>query len=587
MELETMPGQSLGGLGLQKAWPYQSPSLSTLLLGRAPRLLPALSSYSVVAGSAQALQSLWAACESQLPNDFRHVDGVVFTSTCPNGDSIHFPTPFREQDAIAAIKALEACAAAGILDLQHGHGRSVGRRKIQVDIDKASCFLMSAYLTTVDGMGKAHPGVGSKVPDTDLNRAQSVLYRRLSANLYRTKNRGEFYHIHGSLDASETLKMIGLPPHDPKMTDYRACINTIESAVSKFTSQKLEEMNIRHGQAGVPVLTWSDFLNSSHGKALSSLPPFTVNNLETSTPRVPFSRPEMLCGGPRHVLQGIKVIEMCRVIAGPTIGRSLAAHGATVLKVTSPSLLLTGATFDALLADADVLVDGYRPGCLDRLGYGPDSLAQLAKSRGRGFVYVAEDCFGGAGIPGAEWAGRPGWQQIADCVTGVAWAQGEFMGLAEPVVPPFPMSDYGTGALGCVAAMTGLYRRATKGGSWVCRTSLCQYDVFLMRLGLLPEEEQNRLRKVHDAAFFTLHHSDSVDEVGKRALRSVKRVAPHLFSDGMMHTARSAGFDAVLRWPQEAIKVEGVRVGHVRAARPNGSDKPSWEGWEEDEILNH
>ncbi|KAK3365391.1 CoA-transferase family III [Podospora didyma] len=570
MELETMPGQSLGGLGLQKAWPYQSPSLSTLLrwqhrnscaaveVGRAPRLLPALSSYSVVAGSAQALQSLWAACESQLPNDFRHVDGVVFTSTCPNGDSIHFPTPFREQDAIAAIKALEACAAAGILDLQHGHGRSVGRRKIQVDIDKASCFLMSAYLTTVDGMGKAQ-GLEAKYPvNTDLNRAQSVLYRRLSANLYRTKNRGEFYHIHGSLDASETLKMIGLPPHDPKMTDYRACINTIESAVSKFTSQKLEEMNIRHGQAGVPVLTWSDFLNSSHGKALSSLPPFTVNNLETSTPRVPFSRPEMLCGGPRHVLQGIKVIEMCRVIAGPTIGRSLAAHGATVLKVTSPclpdhttaldlSIAADRATFDALLADADVLVDGYRPGCLDRLGYGPDSLAQLAKSRGRGFVYVAEDCFGGAGIPGAEWAGRPGWQQIADCVTGVAWAQGEFMGLAEPVVPPFPMSDYGT-------------------ARWAA-TSLCQYDVFLMRLGLLPEEEQNRLRKVHDAAFFTLHHTAT----------RVKRVAPHLFSDGMMHTARSAGFDAVLRWPQEAIKVGG----------PNGSDKPSWEGWEEDEILNH
>ncbi|KAL2255597.1 hypothetical protein VTK26DRAFT_3043 [Humicola hyalothermophila] len=176
------------------------------------------------------------------------------------------------------------------------------------------------------------------------------------------------------------------------------------------------------------------------------------------------------------------------------------------------------------------------------------------------------------------------------------------MGLDEPVVPPFPMSDYGTGALGALAAMAGLYRRATEGGSWVCRTSLCQYDVFLMKLGLLPEGEQERLREVFGGGseggegedggegFFGLRHSDSVDEVGKRALAGMRRVAPHLFDEKMMHSAWSEGFQGVVKWPREAVEVEGLRIGHVRTARPNGFDRipndvvgwNGWEGWEED-----
>lgn len=69
--------------------------------------------------------------------------------------------------------------------------------------------------------------------------------------------------------------------------------------------------------------------------------------------------------------------------------------------------------FEELLADADVVVDGYRPGALDKLGYGSRALAKLTEKRGKGFVYVNENCFGYHG----EWAGRPGWQQIADCVS--------------------------------------------------------------------------------------------------------------------------------------------------------------------------
>ncbi len=341
-----------------------------------------------------------------------------------------------------------------------------------------------------------------------------------------------------------------------------------------------------------------------------------MKRLEQSTPPVPFAA--AACGGPLdggdgdgqpQCLQGVKVIELCRVIAGPTIGRSLAAHGASVLKVTSrqlpdvpffqldvntgkhtTSLHLRDAadrkTFETLLADADVVLDGYRPGALDRLGYGLDFLARAARARNRGFVYVAEDCFGGTGVAGADWAARPGWQQIADCVTGVAWEQGHFMGLAEPVVPPFPMSDYGTGVLGSAAALAGLHRRAARGGSWVCRTSLCQYDLFLLGLGAHPRDVQDHLRHVHDRDFFDLRHSDSVDEVGKRARRSMARLYPHLFdAAAMMNTAWSRAFRGVLTWPKEPVSVGGLRVGHVRTSRPNGFDGPTWEAWEVDEDV--
>ena len=286
------------------------------------------------------------------------------------------------------------------------------------------------------------------------------------------------------------------------------------------------------------------------------------------------------------------------------MGRTLAEYGAQVIKVTSPNLSdvpffqVDGNTgkhtcdldlkksagrkaFEELLQTADVILDGYRPGSLERLGYGPEQVVELLKGRGKGIVYVGEDCFGYNG----EWAGRPGWQQIADCVTGVAWAQGEFMGLDEPVVPPFPMSDYGTGTMGAIAALTGLFKRAKEGGSWVGRTSLCQYDVFLLQLGLYREDVQEEVRRDHDEEFFSLRHADSVDEVGGRALKSMRRAHPELFDERNMQKAWSKGFGEEIMWCRSPVTIEGLRVGFERASRPNGFDAPTWDDWEVEKAI--
>ncbi|KAI0486658.1 CoA-transferase family III [Xylaria cf. heliscus] len=563
-------------------------------------------SYSVSSNANRAMNVLLQASQSELPIEvFQYAEDVVFDSRSTTGDSVCFPCPLRQQEACAALKALEGCAVAAIADLQ----RKGRRREIVVNLEQVTCFLMSAYITTLDGLDKFNPKIGHRLPDTDLHSAQSILYRRLSAGLYETRNPGVFYHIHGSLDASTTLGMIGLPPFSPGLTDYRQCIETIEGAVQNFSVAELELQNLRFRQAGTAVLTQRQYRETPHGRILSSLPPFTVLPLELSTPPVPFV--ELENGEDRfQCLRGIRVIELCRVIAGPTIGRSLASHGASVLKVTSPQLpdvpffqvdvnagkhttslhlkdSADRAIFEALLETADVIIDGYRPGVMARLGYSPEVLASKAGQRGRGIIYVTEDCFGGSGVPGAEWADRAGWQQIADCVTGVAWEQGCFMELdePEPVVPPFPMSDYGTGSLGTIGALSGIFRRATQGGSWLLRTSLSQYNLFLLSLGPYPKEVQDELRGRHDPQFFTLRHNDSVDEVGKRALRSIRRLHPGLFADSTMQSAYSLGFGGIVRWPREALQVSGLRIGHVRATRPNGFDAPTWEGWEIDKTL--
>lgn len=100
--------------------------------------------------------------------------------------------------------------------------------------------------------------------DTDLLSAQSIGYRRMSANLYKTKNPGEFYHIHGSLEATTTLNMIGLEGFRPDLTDYEEIIKVIEGQVQKYSVSELEEMNNERRQAGVPALKHEEFIKTPH-----------------------------------------------------------------------------------------------------------------------------------------------------------------------------------------------------------------------------------------------------------------------------------------------------------------------------------
>jgi hypothetical protein len=180
----------------------------------------------------------------------------------------------------------------------------------------------------------------------------------------------------------------------------------------------------------------------------------------------------------RRPLSGIKVLDLARAIAAPTIGRICSALGATVIRVSSstntelPITLIDGCigkisadinlkTFEGkkklmeLIKDADVFVDGYRPSVLEHLGFGRDAVMGLVANRDKGIVYCQENCYGWKG----PWVTRPGWAQIADTVctnqffpprilidgfqiTGIGLGIGRFHGYDEAHIFPGPNADY-------------------------------------------------------------------------------------------------------------------------------------------------
>ncbi|OQD64025.1 hypothetical protein PENPOL_c008G04351 [Penicillium polonicum] len=540
-----------------------------------------------------------------LPPEVLANKDLVSFSTSHN--EIYFPIPFKETETLAALKGVEGSVAAAIADLRFGAG--AGPRGIQVNLEAATAFGCQAYMAKVDGLSKLDPAVKSKLKDTDLLAAQSNGYRRMSANLYKTKNPDEYFHIHGSLEATTTLNMIGLEGQRPDLTDYEDIIKVIENKVQQYTASELEEMNKERRQAGVTAYKHEDFIKTPHGKLNVEEPAWKVSKLPGDLPPTPFPP---RCNGSKKILEGVKVLEMCRIIAGPTVTRILAEYGADVLKITSPHLSdvpffqvdgnmgklaadldLKSETgrkeFEKLLDDVDVIVDGYRPGALDKLGYGAEAMATLAKKRGKGIVYVNENCFGYEG----KWAGRAGWQQIADCVTGIAWAQGQFMGLSNPVVPPFPISDYGTGCMGAIAALTGLYHRAKTGGSYHGKASLMHYDLLLFAMGQYPADVQEELRKVQPPEFFKLRHCDSVDRISSTVLKGMQERFPHLYkpagseSEGRkplteLWSSRAYGADIEVVKPVAVIG--GVDNRFVRSSRPNGFDRAAWEEFSVEET---
>lgn len=154
-------------------------------------------------------------------------------------------------------------------------------------------------------------------------------------------------------------------------------------------------------------------------------------------------------------LAGLKVVDLTRVIAGPAVSRGLAELGASVLRVTAPHLAdmshlhadLNAGKWSAvldlrraadrrrlqgLLDDADVFLQGYRPGVLEQFGFGErDVLARAqARPRGRGIVYAAVNSYGWQG----PWMGRSGWQQISDAVSLICISS-----LPPPPPPPPPL----------------------------------------------------------------------------------------------------------------------------------------------------
>lgn len=248
------------------------------------------------------------------------------------------------------------------------------------------------------------------------------------------------------MNATPTMTMVGVPEQDVTRDE---AIAIYADVVAKWDAAELERRaNDDFRQAGVTCLTPDEFFASEQGKVMGAEPLWSRREIATPAPS-PWPKVEGEADGFKP-LAGVRVIDFSRVIAAPVISKVLAVLGADVIKVTNRNLpdlsilwmdLSTGKrdahvdlkteegkkAFAELVKGADVLVDGYRPGVLERLGFTSAGLREINPR----LVYARENCYGFKG----PLAHRSGWQQISDCLVGISWLQGKFMGLDEPVVP--------------------------------------------------------------------------------------------------------------------------------------------------------
>ena len=241
---------------------------------------------------------------------------------------------------------------------------------------------------------------------------------------------------------------------------------------------------------GYAMRTPDEWRSHPQAAALSTEPVIRITRLGDCPPR-------SLPAGDRP-LAGVRVADLTRVIAGPVGGRTLAAHGADVLRVHPPHLpevpvlVMDGGrgkrcanvdlrdtdhrrAFDALLDHADVFVQGFRPGAVASLGYSPEAVAL----RRPGIVYVTLSAWSETG----PWAERHGFDSLVQTATGIVAESTAAHGSDRPVPLPCQALDHSTGYLAAFGAMVGLARRATEGGSWLVQVSLAATGRWLDGLG--------------------------------------------------------------------------------------------------------
>jgi crotonobetainyl-CoA:carnitine CoA-transferase CaiB-like acyl-CoA transferase len=385
------------------------------------------------------------------------------------GHDPFYPTPFRVGESAGAALAAVGVAASDIWEMRTGR-----RQQVKVDVSEAAATLRTVDYTRAPNRDGRYEHV--PIP-------QTMAHMLTVTQPWRTADQRWF------------LPHFNLPNLAARVLDVLKCESTpqaVQAAVARWNADELEEAIAAAGACGGTIRSHDEWLAHPQGRYLAERPVIEIERIGDSTPEpfVPGSRP----------LSGTRVLDLTRILAGPIAGRTLAEHGADVLMVTSRGLPQTpehvrdtshgkrscfldlkieadAARLASLAREADVFIDGYRPGRLAAHGFDAQQLAALRP----GIVHVTVSCFGSGG----PFADRAGWEQIAQAVTGVCEANGRLTGAGQPKLVFAPMCDYTTGYLAAYGAMLALARRAREGGSYRVHVSLCQAAMFAQRRGLV------------------------------------------------------------------------------------------------------
>ena len=383
--------------------------------------------------------------------------GTMLSDVELTGAEPVLPTSFAVGTAAQAAIAAAALAAAQLWRLRTGR-----RQHVSVDMRDAAIEFRSERYLRVDG----------KYPADDIDRL---------SGLYRCGD-GRWARLHTSL-----------PHHYRGMLALLRCADdraAVERALAQWEGEALENAAADAGLVATACRSFAEWDRHPQSGAIAQLPLFSIEQIgeAPSEPLTKAARP----------LAGIRVLDLTRIIAGPVCGRTLAAHGADVLLVSAshlpslrPLVIDTGRgklstfidlreasgreTLAALVRDADIFVQGYRPGAVAALGFGPNEVAKIRP----GIVYVSLSAYGHDG----PWAARRGFDSLVQTASGFNAAEAEAFATSEPRPLPAQALDHATGHLLAFAAMAALTRRAKAGGTWHVRASLAQTAYWLRRLG--------------------------------------------------------------------------------------------------------
>ncbi|MBX9942989.1 MAG: CoA transferase [Reyranella sp.] len=391
----------------------------------------------------------------QLGRDRRGDDSLTIAG---GGDPV-FQTPWRIAEAGAAALGAVGLATSDLWQLRTGRPQAV-----TIDRRAAAASLRSNTYVRRNG-------------------EKPVSWDPLAGHYPTRDGRTMFLHTNHPHHRAGALRIAGAKAETRE---------ALAEAVARWDGLAIEEAIAAGNCVGGLVRSRAEWNAHPHGVAVARLPLIDIVKIGDAPPQ---PLPPLKKDGSDRPLSGVRALDLTRVLAGPTGGRVLAENGADVLHVAAPHLpyqtellMDTGhgkrcawvdltrpagvETMTALLREADVFTQGYRPGALAARGFSPEQVAALRP----GIVCVGLCAYGHDG----PWAARRGFDSIVQNVTGLAATQGT---LETPRNMPVQALDYIAGYLAALGAMVGLARRVERGGSWLVRVSLVQVAHWIAGLG--------------------------------------------------------------------------------------------------------
>lgn len=369
-----------------------------------------------------------------------------------------FPSSFAVGDAAQSTIAASALAACEL-----GHLRGVPRQQVGVDMLHAAIDCLGWF--AVDG----------RVPE---------LWDPISG-LYEAADGWVRIHANFAHHREGALRLLGLDPAATKR-------DGVQAALRRWRAQDFEHAAAGAGLVVTALRTFAGWDATPQGRAVAAQPLMTITRIGEADPL-----PLPALDAAQRPLDGVRVLDLTRILAGPVGGRALAAYGADVMLVNAPHLpnidaiadtsrgkrsahvdlrMPAGrAAMDVLVEGAHVFVQGYRPGALEALGYGAQALA----ARRPGLVCVSLSAYGTEG----PWAQQRGFDSLVQTAMGFNQAEGEAFGGAVPRPLPMQILDEATGYLIAFGAAAALWRQQREGGSWHVQVSLAQTGHWLRTLG--------------------------------------------------------------------------------------------------------